>query len=136
MRGADTPDVFRAIPTKQDHSPHTIGAAKNLITRRVMFASLCAALFGYESAVYPFGRWSVSLEAAGLRIAQLQWSMYVGDEGLIDIVAKESDQARTGKMSRLMGAELSAKKRHLMASIGEVFWGLHEICSARYRSSL
>ena len=46
--------------------------------------------------------------------------MYVGDEGLIDIVAKESDQARTGKMSRLMGAELSAKKRHLMASIGEV----------------
>ena len=81
-----------------------------------MFASLCAALFGYESAVYPFGRWSVSLEAAGLRIAQLQWSMYVGDEGLIDIV---SDQARIGRMSRLMGAELSAKKRHLMASIGE-----------------
>ena len=94
MRGADTPDVFRAIPTKRDHSPHTIGAAKNLITRRAMFASLCAALFGYESAVYPFGRWSVSLEAAGLRIAELQWSMHVGDEGLIDIVSTRPGPAR------------------------------------------
>ncbi len=62
--------------------------------------------------------------------------MHVDDGDLIDIAAKDSSQARIGKMSRLMGAELSAKKRHLMASIGEVFWGLHEICSARYRSSL
>ena len=46
--------------------------------------------------------------------------MYVGDGGLIDIVAKDSGQAKIGEMSRLMGAELSAKKRHLMASIGEV----------------
>ncbi len=44
--------------------------------------------------------------------------MYVGDGGLIDIVAKDSGQARIGRMSRLMGTELSAKKRHLMASIG------------------
>ncbi len=44
--------------------------------------------------------------------------MYVDDGDLIDIAAKDSSQARIGKMSRLMGAELSAKKRHLMASIG------------------
>ncbi len=68
-----------------------------------MFAQLCAALFGYESAVYAFGRWSVSLETAGRHIDQLRWSMYVDDGDLIDIAAKDSSQARIGRMSRLIG---------------------------------
>ena len=40
------------------------------------------------------------------------------DGDLIDIATKDLSQARIGRMSRLMGTELSAKKRHLMASIG------------------
>ena len=49
-------DAFRSIPTKRDHLRHTVVAAKDPITQLVKFIQLYAALFGFESAVYAFGR--------------------------------------------------------------------------------
>ena len=121
-------DAFRSIPTKRDHLRHTGVAAKDPITQLVKFIQLYAALFGFESAVYAFGRWSAFLEAAGRRIGQLLWSIYVDDGDLIDLAAaKGSGQALIGTMFQLMGAELRAKKRHLMDPTGEFLGLAHDL---------
>ena len=73
----DMPDAFRAIPTQLVDLKHSVIAARNPVTLLIEFFQLYAALFGFESAVYGFGRWSAFLEAGGRRICQLLWSMYV-----------------------------------------------------------
>ena len=61
--GEDMPDAFRGIPIAPEHLKHDVVAAKNPRTGKVPFFQLYAALFGFESAVYSFGRLSGFLQA-------------------------------------------------------------------------
>ena len=56
------------------------------------------------------------------------------DGNLIDLAAaKGSGQALIGTMFRLMGAEPSAKKRHLMDSTGEFLGLAHDLSDVAYQ---
>ena len=62
--GEDMPDAFRANPTLVQ-LVHSLVAARDPVTKRLLLFQLYAALFGFENAVYAFGRWATFLEAAG-----------------------------------------------------------------------
>ena len=61
---------------------HNIVAAK--ATGEVRYLQVYAELFGFESGVYGFGRWTVFLEGAWRRIGMLLWSMYVDYGALVE----------------------------------------------------
>ncbi len=93
-----------------------------------MFFQLYAALFGFASAVYAFGRWSAFLEACGRRIGQLLWAMYVDDGNLLDgASAKGSGQALIGEIFKLLGASLSSETRTPMALENEYLELAHSL---------
>ena len=56
--GEDLPNAFRAIPIREDHLRYNVVGTKNPKTAEVRYFVILAALFGYESAVYSFGRYS------------------------------------------------------------------------------
>ena len=126
--GEDMPDAFRAIPTAVAELVHSLVAARDPQTRELMFFQLYAALFGFESAVYAFGRWSAFLEACGRRIGQLLWAMCVDDGNLLDgASAKGSGQALIGEIFKLLGASLSSDKRTPMALENEYLGLAHSL---------
>ena len=85
--GEDMPNAFRGIATFAAHLIHNVVAAKCPTTGVLMFFQLYAALFGFESSVYAFGRWSAFLQAAGRRLCMLLWSMFVDDGNIMDFEA-------------------------------------------------
>ena len=90
----DMPNAFRSILILPEHLSSNAVAAKDPVSREVRYWQMYAALFGYESAVYGFGRWSVFLEAARRRLCMLLWSMYVHDGAFVE-PSQTATQAQT-----------------------------------------
>ena len=103
-------------------------AAKDPVSRQVRYWQIYAALFGYESAVYGFGRWSDFFEAAGRRICMLLWSMYVDDGTLIE-PSEAATEAQTliNDMFNTLGFPLADKKRILVANEGDFLGVVHNL---------
>lgn len=94
------------------------------------FFQLYAALFGFESAVYSFGRWSAFLEAAGRRLCQVLWAMYVDDGLIVDLEeANGSGHALIHTLFELLGASLSLAKRTLMTKLNQFLGLAHDLRS-------
>jgi len=126
--GEDMPNAFRGIPTLVEHLVHNIVAAKNPVTGKLEFFQMYAALFGFESSVYAFGRWSAFLQAAGRRVGMLLWSMFVDDGNLIDLAeAKGEGQNLVGTLFRLLGAPLAKEKRVLMNVENDFLGIIHDL---------
>ena len=130
--GEDIPDAFRTTPTKRSHYRHNIVGVRHPKDGKAYFVQMYAALFGYESSVYGFGRWSAFLEAAGRRIAQLVWTMYVDDGYLIDLQsARGSGQHLIHVLFELLGTHLSKEPgKHRPIEPSGDFLGLVHVLAA------
>ena len=121
------PDAFRSIPIREEDLRNNIVAVKHPKTGQVMYALFYAALFGFESAVYSFGRWSMFLEAMTRRLGALLWSMYVDDGNLVDLEEAECEgQLLTHAIFEACGARLSSEKRISMSAKNDFLGVLHD----------
>ena len=81
-----------------------------------MFVQMYSLLFGFESAVNQFSRWSKFLEAAGRVVLGTLWSMYVDDGNIVDFkAAKGSGQSSIHTLFDCLGSPLDLAKRELMS---------------------
>ena len=111
------PNAFRSILIMPTHLCHNIVAAKDPATGEVRYWQVYAALFGFESAVYGFGRWSAFLKAAGRRTGCLLWSMYVDDGASVEPAeSADSAQVLINRIFELLGTPLSEDKRSAIMS--------------------
>ena len=126
------PDAFRTIPTRRSHYRHNIVGVRHPQDGRAYYVQMYAALFGYESSVYGFGRWSAFLEAIGRRIAQSVWTMYVDDGNVIDLQsARGRGQHLIHVLFELLGTKLSDEvgKRRPMEPSGDFLGLVHDLAT-------
>ena len=89
-----------------------------------------AALFGFETAVCSFGRWSAFLEAARRRLCTVLWTMYVDDGALIEFTrAAPRSQELINAFFTALGALLFADERTQMAPQDDVLGVVHDLTS-------
>ena len=98
------------------------------------YAQFYAALFGFESAVYSFGRWSTFLEAMCRRLGAVLWSMYVDDGQLTDLAeARHFGQLVVHNIFEASGARLAEEKRTWMADSGDFLGIIHNFAKIKER---
>ena len=93
--GEDMEDAYRTLPCTVEDLPVNVAAIRHPETQTWTFLQMWAVLFGFESAVLQFGRWSKFCEGAGRRLLSLLWSLYVDDGQQCDLQAAKGERAST-----------------------------------------
>jgi len=113
----DLPDAYRGLPCTMEDLCVNLVTIKQPTTKSRFFVQMYALLFGYESAVNQFGRWSKFHEAVGRCILMMMWSMYVDDGNVLDFVkAEKKGQNLINTYFTTIGTPLQEDKRVLMSS--------------------
>ena len=121
-------DAYRTLPCTVEDLPVNVAAIRHPETKQWTFLQMWALLFGFESAVLQFGRWSKFCEGAGRRLLSLLWSLHVDDGHLCDLQATRGEvQALVNELFCCLGTPLAEAKRQKMAQCNVCLGAVHDV---------
>ena len=115
----DLPNAYRSIPVSLQDLPINIVSAQDPKTLVWYFFIMYGLLFGFESSVIQFGRWSLFTQVCGRTICGLVMAMYFDDANLVDLqAAKGEGQRLLNTLFECLGTPFSKKKQVRMSLSG------------------